>query len=166
MFLKKSDSGGTMKTIGLLVFVFSAPFLLVSCKNTVAPADENIQVEISSELLADQLGDKNGKASVSEMNFVEDFFNNHNEMWLLTNCICTECESVKSNMVKEKFFAQSQPFASTEELRNSFAGLSIKTPWVGVAKLGRRNSIFILKVYRAPGPNFSSSGWEEIRIVR
>ncbi len=121
-------------------------------------------MEISTQFLAEQLGNKDGTASANELNSIEEFFNKHTEMWLMTNGICTDCESVKSDTLRERFLPTSEPFESEQKLRDAYAGLSLKIPWVGVSKLVRSNSIFILKFYRAPGPDFSNSVWEEIKI--
>ena len=151
-----------------LVSFFAAICFLVitSCSNSPEPNDASVNVQITKQTLADQLGDKNGTASTDELNYVDEYFSNHNKMWVITNCMNTEGSTITSNEVKSKFFVQSSGYPSQEILRDENQGLSIRAPWIGVAVLEKNNDLFITRTFRSPGPDFASVAWEEIRIIK
>lgn len=155
-----------MKSLKMFFFVTFSFFLLTFCDDSTNLIEEEVQVEISTEYLADQLGDENEDASSDELNYIDQYFQLNNEMWLITNCLGMEGETVNSETVKKYFLPQSKPYPSEENLRNENVGISIKTPLIGITVLQRTNSLIITKTYRSPGPNFASSDWTKLKIVK
>lgn len=155
-----------MKPLKIFILVISSAFLFTFCDNSTNPSEEEVEVEISKEYLADQLGDKNEEASENELVYVEDYFKTNSEMWLITDCMSQESESVNSDTVLKYFLPQSKPYSSEEKLRNENIGISIRTPWIGITVLQKTNSLFVTKTYRSPGPNFASVDWIKLKILR
>lgn len=122
-------------------------------------------IKISIEKLADQLGDKNGATTLEELNFINDFFDNSKQMWVITNCLCSDCKIILGNDVLSHFCTQGIAYNSEDDLRDTNEGISIKTPFIGIALIERKINLEITKIYRSPGANFSSSSWDEIEII-
>lgn len=155
-----------MKILKTLGFIILSLVLLTFCDNSTDPNVEEVQVEVSQEYVADQLGDKNGVTSTEELNYIEEYFNSNDEMWLITTCMNSEGETVKSDYVKDHFSTNGKSYLSAENLRSENEGLSIKTPWIGITVLEKNNSMFITKTYRSPGPKFSEAEWVKIKIIK
>ncbi len=155
-----------MKSFKMLCFIAFSLFLFTFCDDSTNPIEEEVQVEISTDYLADQLGDKNEDASSNELKFIDGYFQANNEMWLITNCLGREGETVNCDTVKKYFLPQSLPYSSEENLRKENIGISIKTPLIGITVLQRTNSLIISKTYRSPGPNFASLDWIKLKIVK
>jgi hypothetical protein len=137
-----------------------------SCKNTTEPNDESVTVEISMDKLSDQLGDKDGTASSEEKQYVLDYFNSNDQMWVITNCMNAEGETVKSQVVRENFSIYSDAYSSEENFRKENQGISIRTQWIGITVIEKNNKIFVTKTFRSPGPNYASAEWEKLKIIK
>jgi len=140
--------------------------LLAGCENSTAPETEGVQVPVSTDYLADQLGDKNGTASQEEINFLTDYFQSNSEMWVITNCMARSGNSVHADSVKKLFTVQSEPYESEKSLREKNKNLSIKTQWIGITVITGRNFYYITKIFRSPGSNFANAMWDALKIVR
>ncbi len=96
-----------MKTLSILIslVLFS---LLAGCENSTAPETEGVQVPVSTDYLADQLGDKNGTASQEEINFLTDYFQSNSEMWIITNCMARALRQFGSCRFRKKIVHRSK----------------------------------------------------------
>jgi len=154
-----------MKTSKLFLFLIFVIISFISCENNTE-SEELVTVEISLEKLSDQLGDKDGTASVEELQFVEKYFQTNNEMWIITNCMNESNETVKADVVKNSFSIQSTPFSSEAKLRNENEGASIRTPFIGITLIEQNSVIEIVRTFRSHGANFASDSWDEIKIIK
>ena len=155
-----------MKISSIFLLLIFLSFFYYSCESTTESSDDTVIVELAKEKLADQLGDKNGSASTEELNYVEEYFNTYNQMWVITNCMNREGETVKVQEVLEKFLVHSSAYPSEEKLRNENQGLSIRTPWIGITVIEKNDKIFITKTFRSPGPDYASAEWKILKIIK
>jgi len=155
-----------MKTSSLFLLFMIIGLFFNSCKNTTEPNDESVTVEISMDKLSDQLGDKDGTASSEEKQYVLYYFNSNDQMWVITNCMNAEGETVKSQVVRENFSIYSDAYSSEENFRKENQGISIRTQWIGITVIEKNNKIFVTKTFRSPGPNYASAEWEKLKIIK
>jgi len=156
-----------MRILIVVLFTFISIIWLISCENgSTDPSDEQVQVEISKEYLADEFGDQNGIASDLELEFVKEYFNIHGEMWLVTRCMKREGNTVKADTVKKYFKPMSIPYSSEEKLRSENIRSSIRTPLIGITIVTKSSDYEVTKTFRSPGPKYSEAEWVELKIIK
>ena len=162
-----------MQTIKISFLVIFSLFCMNSCKNsteTNEPTNEEevvVDVEISKETLADELGDENGVASSYELDYIDEYFNTNEEMWLITGFNTQKVVNgrIKATEIKAYLLIWSRAYLSEMDLRNENIGRSIRTPWIGISVLVKNEGIFITRLFLSPGPNFASVEWQELKII-
>ena len=162
-----------MQTIKISYLLIFSLFCMNSCKNSSEisePTNEEevvVDVEISKETLADELGDENGAASANELDYIDEYFNTNEEMWLITGFNTQKVVNgrIKATEVKAYLLIWSRAYLSEMDLRNENIGRSIRTPWIGISVLEKKNGIFITRLFLSPGPHFASAEWQELKII-
>ena len=153
-----------------LSFFLSLFFVIIGCEKSFDPIGEVNPIDIN--IVADGFGDHDGITSESEIEFISEYFTNHQQAWAIGSIAANyRDENVKSipadTVIKTlSYTALIGPYTSESDLRDELSGLSIKTPFVGIYVLTRNGQCCIIKFFRAPGPRISDQIWDELQIIK
>ncbi|GEM_PF-7088087 len=139
----------------ILILTILVAFVVTSCGITEVNPPKH-KTEIKFEVLADGVGNKDGKVSPSERDTILNFFKREKEAWII-GAIKLEYRDttvfiVKAEDVVEMFGMARNlgPFASQAELVNSVR--EIKIPWLGIYVVKKDGQIYYVdKFFRAFG---------------
>ena len=152
-----------------LSFFLSLFLFVISCEKSIEPIGDGAPISIN--VVADGIGDHNGSASESELEFIHEYFQSNKQAWIIgTNAAGNETYEVKTIpsdiLVKSiKGMKLVGPFTSENDLRHKLDDISFRIPFVGVYVLTRLNECLIIRFFRSPGPRVGHVEWEEFQII-
>lgn len=153
-----------MKRITKSILIFSFLFLFTHC-DSIFDNDKSNDVVINRNIAADMLGNNDEITTTEEVAKIDSFFNANEIGYAVGSGYSRFGNSIPADTIKYYFHIYSPLCKDEAELRNSYKGIGIKTPFVGIFVMKSNNGIIITKLYRAPGPNVYGSNWEEIKIL-
>ena len=152
-----------------LSFILSLFLVIIGCEKSFDPIGEVTPIDIN--IVADRFGDHDGSTSESELEFISEYFTNHQQAWAIGSIAAKyRDENVKSipadTVIKTlSYSALTGPYTSENDLRDELGGWSIRTPYVGIYVLTRNHQCCIIKFFRAPGPKIGEADWDELEII-
>ncbi len=153
-----------MKRIIDSILIISFLFIFTHCDNSVEN-NASSDVIIDKNVVADMLGNNDGKTSEEEVVKVDSFYNTSDVGFAVGSGYSNFGNSVPADTIIKYFHIYSPLCKSETELRDAYNGISIRTPYVGIFVMKSNKGIIVIKLYRAPGPNVSGGSWDEIKIL-
>jgi hypothetical protein len=136
------------------------------CNSLSDPDDAAVILDKGT--VADMFGNHDGVASQEELAFVETYFATNSEAWCITHLPSVSttrtgftAEDVRTAVVS----SQTTPYPSEQALRERYAGVSFRTPYISISVLRSGVQISLAGYFRSPGPRLSEAVWEPILIV-
>lgn len=152
-----------------LSFFLSLFFVIIGCEKSFDPIGEVNPIDIN--IIADGFGDHDGSTSESELEFITEYFINHQQAWAIGSIAANYRDEIANSIPADTLIktitrsALMGPYTSENNLRQELNGWSIRTPFVGVYVLTRNSQCCIIKFFRAPGPMISDQDWDELQIL-
>lgn len=127
-------------------------------------------IRLTKETIADNLGNQDGTATVSELTAIDSYFANNQEAWCLGDFPSEYWQANRMPATAVEGSLQGMklegPFKSEAELRKAFEEIVFRTPFVGIYRLRLLDdAIELVQYFRAPGPSVYNSQWESIEIT-
>jgi hypothetical protein len=144
---------------------------VIGCDSPTEPSSRSVLLD--RHVVADVFGNHDGVASSDELLALDDFFRTNGEAW----CVSSLAEGLwnsneaSADQVKACFIAMAtRPYPSEQALRQAYAGINIRTPYVSIAVL-HNNSFLneniqfqLTKFFRSPGSGISSAHWDILTV--
>jgi hypothetical protein len=131
-------------------------------------ATHGTSVPLARELVGDVFGDHNGTASTDELRALDEYFELNVEAWCISSYggISSTAVEVSSEEARRCFSSlATRPYPSEQALRQAYAGINIRTPWVSIVVLRADGQVWLMSFFRSPGPRVGSTWWQPLAII-